>query len=108
MESQKNNNWPALGAAFLILCGICTACGGGGQGMTDYQRSQVQLQQQQLNQQSINRAQQAAQNAMNNATQLFNAPIPEYGVDPNRSQTNCITGTDSMGRLVTQCDSQNP
>ena len=106
MESQKNNNWPALGAAFLILCGICTACGGGGQGMTDYQRSQVQLQQQQLNQQSIDSARQAAQSAMNSATQLYTAPTQEYGVDPNRSQTNCVTGTDYMGRLVTQCNSQ--
>ena len=76
--------------------------------MTDYQRSQVQLQQQQLNQQSIDSARQAAQSAMNSATQLYTAPTPEYGVDPNRSQTNCVTGTDSMGRLVTQCNNQSP
>jgi hypothetical protein len=106
MGSPKNNNWPALSAAVLILCGICTACGGGGQGMTDYQRSQVQLQQQQLNQQAFDSARLAAQSAMNNATQLLNAPVPDYGTDPSQSQTNCVTGTDYMGRLVTQCNSQ--
>ena len=106
MESEKNNSWPVLSAALLILCGICTACGGGGQGMTEYQRSQVQLQQQQLNQQAFDSARLAAQSAMNNATQLINAPVPDYGVDPNQSQTNCVTGTDYMGRVVTQCNSQ--
>ena len=108
MESPKNNSWPVLGAAFLILCGICTACSGGEQGMTDYQRSQVQLQQQQLNQQAVESARQAAQSAMNGASQIYAGPTPEYGVDPNRSQTNCVTGTDYMGRLVTQCNNQSP
>ena len=106
MESPKNNNLLAQSAAVLILCGICTACGGGGQGMTDYQRSQVQLQQQQLNQQAFDSARLAAQSAMNNATQLINAPAPEYGADSSESQINCVTGTDYMGRLVTQCNSQ--
>jgi hypothetical protein len=106
MESPKTNSWPVLSAAFLILCGICTACSGGSQGMTDYQRSQVQLQQQQLNQQAIDSTRQSVQRSQQTVMQLLNPPTPDYGVDPNQSQTNCVTGTDYMGRLVTQCKSQ--
>lgn len=106
MEATKNNNWPALGGAVLILCGICTACGGGGQRMTDYQRSQVQLQQQQLNQQAIDSTRQSVQSSQQTVMQLLNPPTPDYGDEPNQSQTNCVTGTDYMGRVVTQCNSQ--
>ena len=106
MESTKNNSWPALSVGILILCGICTACTGGSQGMNDYQRSQVQLQQQQLNQQAIDSARQSAQSNQQTVMQLLNPPTPDYGVDPNQSQTNCVTGTDYMGRVVTQCNSQ--
>jgi len=90
----------------LVLCGICSSCSTEGQGMTDYQRSQLQLQQQQLDQQALDSARQSAQNNVNNAIQLLNPSTPEYGVDPNQSQTSCVTGTDYLGRIVTQCSTQ--
>lgn len=86
---------------------LCEGCGSGQ--MSEYERGQLMLQQQQLQLRQQQLQQDAAMRASENATRMtesiLGSKTPEYGVDPNQGNTNCITGTDTYGRLVTRCQS---
>jgi hypothetical protein len=112
MAPQQKKNWPAVAGSILMIYGICQACGNGY--MTDYQRSQLQLQQ---NQQQLQAQQQQLdfiKGINDNSTRATSAMLentaksinstPDYSGD--QKQTNCVIGTDYMGRVVTQCNSQ--
>lgn len=77
--------------------------------MSEYERQQVILQQQQLQLQAQQQAQQRAQQNADRISGMVNQALnntPNYDPTPPQISRNCFTGTDYLGRLVTQCSNQ--
>lgn len=100
MASPNGSNWKLVLGSVLCLYFVAQACNSTPQGMSDYQRAQLQLQQQQLANDAANRA--AAQNAaiLNTGAQIFGQT---YDYSGGNDQTRCVTGLDGLGRVVTEC-----
>ena len=82
-----------------LLCGL-QACSSGTRGMSDYERAQLQL----LQQQQALREEESIRNHTARLVEASSAllqPTPDYGSDS--TQTQCVTGLDPQGLLVTQC-----
>ena len=100
MAAPTKTNWSLNLAIALGLCCIASACSSTPQGLSDYQRAQLRLQQQQQIFQEANNIRNSVDREMEATTQMLSTTY-EYGVDPNR--TRCVTGQDYLGRIVTEC-----
>jgi len=103
MATSNGGNGKLLLASLLGLCFVAQACNSTPQGLSDYQRAQLQLQQQQLANDAANREAARSTAIMNSTTQLLSNRM-DYSGDSN--QARCVTGLDSLGRLVTECAQQ--
>lgn len=105
LEMERRASKIAFAPGVLLATSAAIISGCGPQPMSDFERGQLMLQQQQLQLRQQQQAQEAVSRAAENAANIFNQKVPEYGIDPNQRNTNCVTGLDSLGRVVTQCQS---
>lgn len=100
MATQAKLNWLPIVATVIGVYWGTHACNGAPQGMTEYQRAQLRLQRQQQELQEANSIRNSVDRGMEAVWHTNTAPT-EYGVDTSRTQ--CITGQDYLGRIVTDC-----